>query len=1001
MLISIYKGFYDELIFNEKRIIMAEKKLLIDTYFELLKEYTAKYGTNTVMFMQVGSFFEIYGIRNENQNIGHASVMADVLNIQLTKKNKGKRECNRSNPELCGIPLTALDRYLRILAKEDKYTIVIYEQVTEPPNVTREVTRVISPGIDIDNHSSQEEASHLVSIYIEDVSSAQESPKYVVGCSAIDVSTASSVVYENHSKKEDTEYPLDEALKFLKTYTPKEIIIQTENVTLSEDDIISHLEIRALHHIRTKEDLKFFSKAQKISYQQKVLEGCFLNDVDTQLSAIEYLDLELKPFGLLSLIFLLQFTYEHNESLLEKFNKPKVLDDVTTLQLTNNSIAQLNLINFNSQNRHKYSSLFEVINKTSTAMGKRLLKERLLNPIVDVNTLKLSYNMIEEMIPIYKDVESLLLKVNDVERKHRLIVLKKLNPAEFFQLDSAYSLIEEIYHLLKDKDYLNLDNFNISDSDVYSFSEYRKVYNKTFNIEEMQAYNIDDMNASIFNRGVFPDIDTYFNNVENKKESLNEFVHKINKEVNKLGIKSLKSFYLKFSENEGYYLSITPNNYKIISKEIINNQSYDELFHFMESSSLKKLKNEYKIFPKLFEDTSSEIIRIELNLRRLVRVEYENFLEKLSSNIMLLNKIALSVMEIDIVKSNARVAIENAYRKPIIEEYQNDSPYINAKNLRNALIEKIDDRYEYVPNNVKLGYENEDGILLYGVNASGKSSYMRSIGLSVIMAQSGMFVPAESFYYYPFKSIYTRITGEDNLFKKQSSFAVEMHELRNIIKRADNYSLILGDEISKGTESNSAMGIVGASIISLADRKAKFTFATHLHHLAYMDRINNLENVKPYHIKVHWDEVKEELIYDRKLSEGPGEAIYGLEVAKSMGLDKDFLDLANDIRVEYMDDRAITKEHLLLSNKDNSSHYNSDVHKDKCYFCDASAEDIHHIEHQEYADDNGMLLNKHKNHLSNLLPVCKKHHNEIHDGKIVIYGFAHSSKGKILKYEKK
>ena len=179
-------------------------------------------------------------------------------------------------------------------------------------------------------------------------------------------------------------------------------------------------------------------------------------------------------------------------------------------------------------------------------------------------------------------------------------------------------------------------------------------------------------------------------------------------------------------------------------------------------------------------------------------------------------------------------------------------------------------------------------MLLYGVNASGKSSLMKSVGLNIILAQAGMWVAASSFTYSPYRSFFTRIGNNDNIFRSQSTFEVEMSELRNIMKRSDNRSLILGDELCSGTESTSAISIVSAGVITLANKQSSFIFATHLHRLANMARVRDLPNIQFSHLSVRYDEITGKLIYDRKLGEGNGKTIYGLEVCRALDMDDGF-----------------------------------------------------------------------------------------------------------------
>lgn len=310
--------------------------------------------------------------------------------------------------------------------------------------------------------------------------------------------------------------------------------------------------------------------------------------------------------------------------------------------------------------------------------------------------------------------------------------------------------------------------------------------------------------------------------------------------------------------------------------------------------------------------------------------------------------------------------------------------------MRHPIIERIQDDIEYVGNDVEL---NEDGILLYGINASGKSSFMKAIGLNIIMAQAGMFVAAESMSYYPYNSIFTRISGMDNIYKGMSSFTVEMTELRNILQRCNKYSLVIGDEICCGTESISGISIVASGIDTLIKKKSCFIFASHLHELTKIKCISkHIENdiLKVKHIRITIDG-ENRIIYDRNLQNGQGSKIYGIEVCKSLDMPLDFMKNAEKIRKEV---EGINKD--IIKNK--KSRYNQSVIVDKCKICDNVAEETHHIVYQEKANEDGYLTSFHKNSKHNLVPLCKECHKKEHSGELKIKGYVNTSSGVILEY---
>jgi DNA mismatch repair protein MutS len=245
--------------------------------------------------------------------------------------------------------------------------------------------------------------------------------------------------------------------------------------------------------------------------------------------------------------------------------------------------------------------------------------------------------------------------------------------------------------------------------------------------------------------------------------------------------------------------------------------------------------------------------------------------------------------------------------------------------------------------------------------------------------------------FWPYHQIFTRIPSGDDMMKGQSTFVVEISELRNILKRCDSNSLVIGDELASGTESISALSIVSAGIVRLLDAKSSFIFATHLHDICKIKRITNMSDLRICHLAVNYD--GEKLIYDRILKEGPGSTIYGLEVCKALGLPVPFMNLANEIRHEI-----IGNDSNICSIK--KSKYNRELYIDKCKICNKNASEVHHIKQQILADENGYIDHVHKNKLENLMNICDECHHDVHRGNIVIDGYKQTSYGIELIYQR-
>ena len=264
----------------------------------------------------------------------------------------------------------------------------------------------------------------------------------------------------------------------------------------------------------------------------------------------------------------------------------------------------------------------------------------------------------------------------------------------------------------------------------------------------------------------------------------------------------------------------------------------------------------------------------------------------------------------------------------------------------------------------------QNGILLYGTNAVGKTSLIRAIGIAIILAQSGFYVPCSEFVYSPFKSVYTRILGNDNLYKGLSTFAVEMSELRVILKNADAYSLILGDELCSGTETQSALSIFMAGLQTLSLKQSSFIFATHFHEIVNYDELKALNNVYLKHMAVHYDATTDKLVYDRLLRDGPGDNMYGLEVCKSLHMPTDFMDMAFELRNKYF---PVNSGILSMP----VTHYNANKIRGMCEKCGQKmSTEIHHKLEQHRADKDGYIANTaiRKNHKANLVALCEACH---------------------------
>ena len=926
--------------------------MIIDDYLTYQDEYRIKYGENTIILMQVGSFYELYSI---TENCQFLYKIGDICNIQISKKNKTIKEVSKNNPLMAGFPLYVLNKFIQILLQQN-FTIVLIEQTTPPPNPERKITEIISPSTNMNMTSKK--SNYIMVFYFEVIDGL-----LIVGVSGVDLTTGKSFIYENGSSKSDPQYTLDECYRLLTTYNPNEVLLLSDEISDEYKELIlGVINISCLIH-KKWDKYELNTHMKKINYQNKILEKSFENK--TMLSIIEYLNLEKYMIGRMSFCCLLQFAYEHNADIIKELNIPELIENSKILTIEYNSALQLNIISNNTNEK----PLLDLLNNCSTAFGSRGFKERLLNPINNKNELLTRYNKIEELLKdnSYKQIIKNLKNIIDLERIKRKILLKKVQPSEWGPIINSFEFAIEAFAIIGDTNTIDMILILLKQLEV-------------LNIDECSKYNIQDIKTNIFIKGYLKEVDELSDIYNNKLETLNTITSKIST----IDDSSCK---LEYNDREGYYILITKKRYENALKKDKNYMSQFE-------KKLTSNTTNYKLTSKEINEASTNIENTQNEIQTIIIKEYLNFLETFfytNENKNYFDIIIKNLTELDINTCNAKNAFDYCYYKPTIDLTTNNS-FINAQNLRHPIIEKIITNVEYIGNDFSL---NQNGILLYGINASGKSSFMKAVGLAIIMAQAGMYVPAQSFHYYPYNHIMTRICGNDNIYKGMSSFVVEMTELRNILQRADSNSLIIGDEICCGTEAISGVCIVSSAINELLNKKASFIFTSHLHELTNISMIKDKINQNLFIYHMHIEIVDNKIIYERKLKEGQGSNIYGIDVCKSLDMPLSFMKNAEMIRKEL---QGLTT--TILNTK--SSNYNSTIFMDTCQVCKVNkAIETHHINYQINADKNGKFANFNKNNNHNLVPICEDCHKKEHNGEIGIIGYKQTSEGVILEIDKK
>lgn len=987
------------------------KSSLVKEYFFYHDKYTKIYGKdNTVVMYCKGVFYELYATLDNGPNLHKLS---EILNVILTKADKSIEKVDESNPYLLGVPLVSLDKYLKMLINNN-YTVVVVDQLSPPPDVKRAVTGIYSLGTYVSDSLSSD-SNNIVCIYISEEKQRMGGILTCVGLSCVDITTGETCVYEVYSSETDEKYALDEAYRFIITHNPTELIVINENKNvITKDKIITYLELEGKnYHYTTLINKSFY----RLTYQNELLNKVYPDH--GMMTPIEYIDMEKTPYSLISFVYLLDFAYKHNDNLINYLAKPVIFTDDKYLILGNNAVYQLNIVENKVDNsNNKCKSLFDIVNNTSTALGRRFLKKSLNQPLNNIELIQNRYDYIDEMInnDLYLSAEKHLNGVLDIERLGRKITLGNIHPFELANLLESFEQINNIVSLIRQNNIFSkiIPNENTI-TELDNFMKYSK---KQFNINELKKQNLNDIKTSFFNKGVYPKIDELqitmesgISFMENICTVFAKYIDENKRKTNKLTTNPIQ---LKKTNRDGYYLYLTKVRADCLRKNIENKEIIyisDNLF--IETSKIKfedqPNKKNTKIFFTELEDKSDNVDHIKAKLVNLIEKEYKkeltNINQKYNKTFKLISQF---ISLVDFIKSGAKTAKLYNYCKPniVLDENNNnkrlDYSYISCKKLRHPIIERIKTDTEYIPHDINLG-KDLNGMLVYGHNGVGKSVLQKAIGTSVIMAQAGLYVPAEFYEYSPYSSIYARISGNDDIYRGLSSFGLEMSELSAIMKRSGPRTLVISDELTKGTEHISGIAIVATTVITLAETKSSFICATHIHELAQMQRIKQLSNVKVFHLTVNYDKEKDLLIFDRQLKEGPGESFYGLVVAKYILKNNKFMKLAQEIKNEILE-----QPNMLLVDK--KSHFNTEVIMDHCEVCNKKNNpnntkvgllEVHHIINQKYCSK-GFSIEKSyipMNNKSNLVVLCKNCHYNVHHNKLKINGFKDTSKGRIIDYE--
>lgn len=1004
---------------------------LIKEYLELTKNYSLEYGELTIVLMQNGAFFEVYGLRDKNNNI-YGCMLSDfsrICDLNIVERNMTIDEDQVVN---AGFKTHLIEKYIKKL-QDSGYTIIVYEEEGEDPvkkMKIRNKTGIYSPGTYINLEPDTEQiTNNICCLWIENKKGSLKSMcNYIyMGVGLIDIYTGNTYINEYSDEYIKNPTTFDELERLISIYNPSETIIVSNLEKSDINDIVSfiNLKSKSLHIVSLLDNINNKNKVramncEKQTYQTELLSKFYkMNDI-TSFMSIFYDNV----YATQAFCFLLDFVYQHNPYLIKKIAEPVLENNSKKMILANHSLKQLNIIEDDNY-RGKYSSVSKMLNECITPMGKRKFTNNFLNPVTDEDYLQKEYDIIENLLTNnaddYKVIKNMLVQIKDISKIMRQIFLQKVSPKLLYQLYTSIMTSKIMYNFVIGNEYLKkylidkLPDFNHNVRSLIEKADNIINYlNEVLIIDDCKDIdNITKIEKSFIKNGVDEVLDTkiktlmdsqdqleacrfYFSSLISNYETSSKTKKGTKKKVVSLEEEEDIKEYVNIHETEknNFSLLATERRCKILD-ELIKNSKQVTLKYY---STFSKVKTEFTLSLDLEYNKQSQSKKsisnnqidklcknvglIKVNLIDTVAKVFQTIVKKLQDYQDDVDSISNFITYVDLVYSKAFIAAKYNYCKPKIVLNESGKSFVRTTDLRHCLIEKIQQTELYVANDINIGDSNTingilDGILLYGTNAVGKTSFIRALGISVIMAQAGLYVPASSYQYKPYKYIFTRILGNDNIFKGLSTFAVEMSELRTILRLSDKNSMVLGDELCSGTESISAVSIFVAGVQKLATVNCSFIFATHLHEIINYDEITSLHNVGMKHMTVIYDKENDCLIYNRKLQDGPGNNMYGLEVCKSLNLPQDFLDNAHNIRMKYHPETG-----SILEQK--SSRYNAKhITGGQCEKCKInSAVDVHHLVFQNQADQNGTIKKKgltfKKNNKANLMNLCDKCHDEIH-----------------------
>ena len=803
---------------------MAELSPMMKQYFKIKEE-----NKDSIVFFRLGDFYEMF--------YDDAKIASKELELTLTGRDCGQEE----RAPMCGVPFHSCEGYIaRLVAKG--YKVAICEQTENPATakglVKRDIIRVITPGTVMEQSMLDESKNNYIScMYSKDK---------IIGLCFCDISTGE--LYATEITGKDS---INILASQLSSYNPREILFGGDIVKIKS--LPTFIKTKLSAGVEMLEDDRF-----DIAISNSSVKEQFGNEADV---------LNDKPVLISTIGALLSYLKDTQKSGLERINHIELYSESQYMRLDYNTQRNLELTQ-TMLSKEKRGSLLWVLDKTKTAMGKRLIRSWLEHPLMNITTINNRQSSVEELVNdnmLRLEITDALSGVFDIERLMTKIVYGSANARDLRSLCSAIQSFPKVSELTSNcnASYLKYINKNIDLlEDIYTLIDNSIVDEPPFTVRE----------GGMIKKGYSEELDI----VSGDMNDSNQILAQIEAEQRELtGIPKLKVGYNRVF---GYYIEVS-NSYKnLVPETYIRKQTLTNCERFI-TQDLKEI--EARIL-----GAKDKSVAIEFSIFESIRLTVAENLERIQNT-------AKAIATLDVLTSLANVASDNRYIRPDISH----STVIRIKDSRHPVVEALLKDTPFVPNDVFLDSSSERVAIITGPNMAGKSTYMRQVALIVLMAQMGSFVPASSAEIGIVDSIFTRVGASDDLASGQSTFMVEMNEVANIVKTATSRSLLILDEIGRGTSTFDGMSIARAVLEFCADKKklgAKTLFATHYHELTVMETL--LDGVKNYNIAVK--KRGDDITFLRRIVPGGADDSYGIEVAKLAGIPNSIISRAKEILSE-------------------------------------------------------------------------------------------------------